>query len=330
MVMAIFKNNERNLKHIEYFQNGNTTRVRPRYVVGQEIKANSLQSLIKYEAYVLGRLMNGTTSKWKGTPITEGETVTPMLIRIVVVGENELSPLLVKGETEVRVAEIVVLEKGGLLVVMAVGDGESPSFNVSDKVVVVVPLLLRSLLFEPLRAITEDGLAVGLVVEVELMEVIPLVVKSVLVNVRLDAGGLIALLSALMGLSVGVAMLFLNEEEVVEDDVEEKLEDDVEDGESKDDDVDEKVEDGIEKGKSEDNDDVEGMFEDNTEEEGSEDDDDVEGKVEDDVEEEGSEAEDAVEEEEFEVADDMDEEVEDVAVEEVEELADVKVVPNDA
>lgn len=175
--------------------------------------------------------------------------MVPVLDRLVALDDNVLSALLVKAETEVRVVEIVVLEKGGSLVVITVVDEESPSLDVSDKVVGVVPLLVG-----PLVVVPGEGLAVRLAVEVGLVEVGPLVVEDGWVNIRLEVVVSVVLLSALMGLPVVVVMLLPDEEKVVasmlwpslklgEGDGVERFENKVEEEESEDDnDVGNKVE----------------------------------------------------------------------------------------
>ncbi|EXF76514.1 hypothetical protein CFIO01_06438 [Colletotrichum fioriniae PJ7] len=175
--------------------------------------------------------------------------MVPVLVRLVALDDNVLSALLAKAETEVRVVEIVVLEKGGSLVVITVVDEESPSLDVSDKVVAVVPLLVG-----PLIVVPEEGLAVRLAVEVGLGKISPLVVEDVRFNVELEVVVSVVLRSALMELSVAVMMLLPDEEKVIasmlwpslelgEGDGVERFENKVEEEESEDDnDVGNKVE----------------------------------------------------------------------------------------
>ncbi|KAK7445515.1 hypothetical protein Landi51_07911 [Colletotrichum acutatum] len=289
------------------------------------------------KAYLRDRPVGGITSKWKGSPIREGETVVPVLMGLVEVEENKLSALLVKGETEVRVVEVVVLEKGGSLVVITVVDEEIPSLDTSDKTAAVVLLLVVLLIVVPVEELT-----VGLAVEVELVEVIPPVVEDVLVEVRLKTVVFIVLLSVLVRVPVAGAMLLIDEEEAVEsvmcsslelreDDGVEKFKDNVEEGESEgDDDVEDKV-DNAEEGESEDDDDgdVEGKAEVDVNEEESKDED-VEDTVKDDVEEGESEVGDNAEEDVSEDDGEVEDKVDEVDEGKVEELVDVKVVSGDA
>ncbi|KAI3550866.1 hypothetical protein CSPX01_01361, partial [Colletotrichum filicis] len=264
------------------------------------------------KAYLRDRPVGGITSKWKGSPTKEGETVVPVLTRLVAVDGNKLSALPVEGRVKVRVVEIVVLEKGGPLAVITVVDEESPSLDVSDKVVAVALLLVV-----PLIVVLEEEPAVVLVVEAGLVGVGSLVVEGVLVEARLEADVFVGLLSALVRLTEGVVMLLPDEKEIVEDDGVEKFEDNVEEGEfENNNEVEDRVEVDVNEEESKGNAVVEERVEGNADEVVSENED-VEEEVTDDVEEGESEDDDEVE-----------EKVEEVDVGEVEGLIDVEVVPD--